>query len=495
MIVKLDSETSCRAAYIDYYTNENSSVTEEDMRRIVRRYDDATRKSWQRTYRATSNDENKYEFDDEQFEEIRLESYEDTKDDYGEDVNLRDSKARNVGDSAAVGLSGATGLGGTLLGSGGSGMLGKLFGGGGKLFAKTSSTTFLTKGGKAANFSKGGLIGYILSAFSCAISFAVALNAKLNPANEEEIAAVNELYSEMENQQEVINEQSEELSNLESEIEEASNNALEEKDDANEDIETRASEHQGYTNTYNVLQAKINSGKTLSASETSLYNGITSIMKTSSSDIKTRIASANENLKGNLESISGLESDLDVVATNIADVQGVTDYAAEIDEATLKACDTQSKAQKWNATNSYIAAAGMAIATVTFAGELGFINPIAWVVTALGAVLAGLAIAAGIMSNKSAAKQAEYAAQANAEVGLRIDTQDMNTALQENYDEGVDIYNQSVAGIETATVNEPNNLTQPAPTPTPAPSVNPFNNGNPDDDNDNKKKGQASYLR
>ncbi len=493
MAIRFDSETSCRAAYIDYYTNKNTNVTKEDMCRIVQRYDDKTRQSWQRTYLATSQDENPYEFNDEEFENIRLESYNETEAKYGEDTNVNAEKARTLGDGATTGIAAGGAVAGLAIsagvgGMGGNGFLGKLLGKLGGLFKQGTiekGSWMLKSGSDAKSFNKGGFVGYIISGLSCAFAFAVGLNAKTNNANEEEIKAVNDLYGEMEQQQETITEQNNELAKTQKEIENASDKAIKENNKANKDIQTRATQHQTYSNTYNVLQAKIDRGQTLSASETSLYNGIFSIMDNSNNTIEARIAKADDNLETNMNTISNFETKFDAVATNIANVQGVTDYAAEIDEATQKSCTSQAKIQKINSIAGYAAAAGMGIATATFAAELGFVNPIAWVVIAGGLALAAMAILGGVWSGKSSQKQTEWAQQASNEVNLRVQTQDANATLQDNFDGSVDIYNQSKAGIDGASVNKPNNLQQVTRKNT---FINGQNNGNNgDDDNGNRR--------
>ena len=139
----------------------------------------------------------------------------------------------------------------------------------------------------------------------------------------------------------------------------------------------------------------------------------------------------------------------------MAVVKGVTDYAAEIDEATEKACTTQSTIQKINSISAYAAAGGMALATATFATELGWVNPVAWVVAALGAALAVMAVLGGVWSDKASKEQAQFAQEAGAEVALRKDTQDQNASLEENLDSGVDNYNVSKTLIQTQEMLDP----------------------------------------
>ena len=97
MAIRIDSESSARAAYIDYYTNENTSVTKADIDKIKKRYDNETRRSWQAAFEQASGDVNKYEFEDEDFENIRSESYNNNKEMYGKDVDDNEADAINIG--------------------------------------------------------------------------------------------------------------------------------------------------------------------------------------------------------------------------------------------------------------------------------------------------------------------------------------------------------------------------------------------------------------
>lgn len=468
MIIRFDSETSCRQAYIDYYTNEHTSVTKEDMRKIVQRYDEKTRQAWQRAFEASCNDDNRYEFDDEEFESIRTESYNDTEEEYGEDVNVKAEKARVVGEASGTALSAAGTAGNALVSSGKFGLnnidVGK------EMFT-----------GKWANFGKGNgfqlKLGDIMTAVACVMTFIVGLGYKLNKANEEEINAVNDLYGEMENQQDIIVDDYENLQDLQKDIEKASDEASDANEEANDEIETKASEHMGYTNTYNVLQAKINSGQQLSASEIQLYKGIVSIMNSTAGEIKSSSEKADKVLKTNQENISGFVDDFDDVAVNIASVQGVTDYAAEIDEATQKSCQTEAIMHGINAASG-------AMSAIKAAGNV-IKNICTWPIAIIWGVLAGLAGTGAVFSLQAMKEQNEFAKQAGEEVTLRVDTQEANTDLNENYEEGVDTYNTTKAAIDTYTVNKPNELVVPTKS-----SPNPFNNGDNDDD-DNKR---PTYL-
>lgn len=488
MTIKIDSEASCRAAYIDYYTNENTKVSAEDMRRIVQRYDEATRKSWQVAFTKASNDENQYEFDDEQFEDVRLESYEDTKDDYDKDVNVKKEKARTDLDVADTSIAATGAVAGAAIGTGaamnalgiqGGGILGKLLGKLGKM-----GVTTLGKNPMNMKFvSTSGLVGYILSGISCILSFATGLAAKTNKANEEEVKAVNELKGEMETQQGVIDEKQIELKDIQKQIRVASDKATSENDDANADIENLAGTHTFYTNSYLYLKGKIDRGEKLSPSEVQQYNGLVKMMNSTSNQIQTRSESAEIVLNENKDIISGFESDFEFISINLAEIKGKTDFAAEIDEATKKSCDNQAKIQKINSFAGYTAAAGMAISTAVFATELGWINPVAWVVAAGGAVLAGLAIAGAIFSTKAYKEQADYSTQVGEEIGLRVKTEGANAVAIDNLEDGIDDYNITKSTIESETILKPTDLVQPT-----AVTVNPFNNSNNDDEQGNKPR-------
>ena len=468
MTIKIDSEASCRAAYIDYYTNENTKVSAEDMRRIVQRYDEATRKSWQVAFTKASNDENQYEFDDEQFEDIRLESYEETKDEYDEDVNVKKEKARTDLDVTDTSIAATGAVAGTAIGAGaamnalgiqGTGILGKLLGKLGNIGPKLF--------GKTINIS--GMIGYILSGISCVLSFVTGLMAKTNKANEEEVKAVNDLKGEMETQQGVIDEKQTELKDIQKQIQVASDKATSENDDANADIENLAGTHTFYTNSYLYLKGKIDRGEKLSTSEVQQYNGLVKMMNSTSIQIKTRSESADIVLQKNKDTISSFESDFEYISINLAEIKGKTDFAAEIDEATKKSCDNQAKIQKINSIAGYTAAAGMAISTAVFAAEIWAAVPLAIAVIAGGAVLAGLAITGAVFSGKASKEQAEYAIQVGEEVDLRVKTEGANAVAVDNLEDGIDDYSITKSTIESETILEPTDLVKPS-----AAQINPF---------------------
>lgn len=479
MAVKINSEASCRAAYIDYYTNADTKVTEAEMRQIVRLYDVATRQSWQAAFKRVSSDENKYEFDDDQFEDIRLESYKDTEDNYGEDVNVKAVKDRNTWDGIGTGIAVGGATAGIALGAGAAvnqfSCLANIGGKAGKILSK------LGKFAEKIGTKKAGWIGFIASAISCITTFAIGLNAKNNKANKEEIKAVNDLYSEIETQNEVVADQEVELKTIRKNIEKASDKATDANNEANEEIQNKTTQHSGYTNTYKVLQAKIDSGQQLTSSEIQLYNGIVKIMQSSSTDIETCITKADGVLKENKGVIEGFESDFDVVAENIASIQGITDYAAQIDEATQKSCETQAKIQKIASFSGYTAVAGMAISTATCAAQVGW--PLGLLVIAGGAALTFLAVKGAIWLGKSAKEQAQFAMEATNEVVLRKEVEVANTKAAENLEEGIDSYNVSNAAIKTATIYKPNNLVVPT-------NNNPFSGvNNNNDDGEGDKKG------
>ena len=187
----------------------------------------------------------------------------------------------------------------------------------------------------------------------------------------------------------------------------------------------------------------------------------------------------------NKDEIAQYSSAFDTVTTNIADIKGVTDYAAEIDEATQKSCETQTKIQKWNTTNAWIAMSSMAVATATFAPQAAIA---AWVVVIIGAVFIGLAVAAALMGKKSTEEQSQWAQEADKEVVLRQKTETANTNAQENLETGIENYNVVKGDIETRTVLSPNDLLVPEEGNTN--TNNPFgdNGSNSDEDKDDKPK-------
>ena len=483
--INLESQESCWRAYLNYHCYGNSmGITGEEMGAIVNRWGDQI-PTWQKN--AQTKDEVKYEFDDSEFESYRKEGYNDAKEEHGEDVNLKGAGARAGADWAGAGLSTAAGGAGSLIAS----LSGKNGSG-----ALTDPLGKIGDGGKGKQGSVGGWVAYILSAVSCIISFAVALNAKKNIANKEEHAAVMSLNEEMANQQTMLNDEVSNMESIREEIVSLEDEAQTANEEANSNIEDKKTDYDMYKRIYETLKAKIESGKPLDETEKKLYQKVVAILGTTSTAITDEVDNASSvvnDIYGDIESFS---ADYDIVAETIANVQGVTDYAAEIDEKTQKLCNSEKTAQMVNTIGAGLAAAGMVTATVMLATQYAAVWPVALAISIGGAAFTALAVMAGIWSGKAAAQQGKMSEEVGVEIAARQTTQDMGTETLDIYGEELDAYDGSLDNLSEFEVLVPDDTAAPegapaVPTSAPPATQTPNNEGSQNGDgadNGTKKK-------
>ena len=112
---------------------------------------------------------------------------------------------------------------------------------------------------------------------------------------------------------------------------------------------------------------------------------------------------------------------------------------------------------------------------------MGF-NAWAWACAAMGA-------AAGVMSGIGTAEQFKWAGEVGTEIGMRKDTQDLNTATQDIYDEEIDAYDGLMTGVEDLELEIPDDIEPPEDADIPG-QDSPVPDGTPDplDPTKNEKK-------
>lgn len=460
--INIESQDTCWRAYLNYHCYGNTmNISPEEMGAIINRWGDQI-PMWQEN--ANTKDEVKYKFDDSEFENIKTESYSNTKDQYGDDVNTKGEKARAVADGVTTGVSGVAATGASLVQVAGAGKIaGKL----GKVGDFLNGGLWnITKGsGEAAKSTKatvGSWMGFIMSAASCIMSFIVGLMAKNKIANKEEHAAVMELQNEMGTQQEALTTEADNMAKYEEEIIKLSDEAQEANEASAQNIEGQKTSFDMSNRVYLNLRGKLQRGEALTAGERALYNKSVSTLQTTSSNIDLTITDTTEVLQTKGAEIAAYEGKYDMAVETIAEVQGVTDYAAEIDEITQKNCDSEKRTQTWNATFAGIAAGTMIASTVALAAQYALVWPVAVAIGVAGAALTALAVLGTVWSGKAAAQQGEMSAQVGEEIVIRQSTQDMNADTQEIYDEQIDAFDGTLDFVtEGLKVIEPENTNAP----------------------------------
>lgn len=482
----IESQETCWRAYLNYHCYGNTmNISPEEMGAIVNRWSDQI-PMWQEN--ANTKDEVKYKFDDSEFENIKTESYNNTKDTYGDDVNTKGEKGRQVGDGTGVALGGALGAAGALKGAADLGMLGGKLGGkiasigGGKNWISIAGKDGATSAGKAGSW-----VGFILSAASCIVAHIVGAVAKNNVANKEEHAAVMELQEQMGEQQQALTTETNNMAKYEEEIIALADEAQKEQETSAQTIENQKVTFDMSNRTYLNLKGKLQRGEALTAGERALYNSSISKLSTTSDTIDITIVDATETVQGKGAEIAAYESKYDVAIETVAEVQGVTDYAAEIDEITQKNCETEKTLQNINFYTGLVAAGGMALSTITLASQ--YANPITfWMSIIIGAVGAACAVAAVMGANwskQAAEQQAEMATQVSQEVVIRQSTQDMSADTEAIYDEQIDAFDgtldfvtQGLKVVKPEDTNAPSDI----------PSATSVTATNSQEDNDNELK-------
>lgn len=440
MAIKFDvnNKELCKRLYLNYHCYENTlNVTAPQMGMIINRWSEEERESWQ----AEAPDSVTYDFNDEAFEGYVNEGYDNTKEEYGDDVNTTGEKRRNIGESIATGTGGAAGISSALGGISSCEQLSRLF-------PKLSKIT-----GKLNNKIKGlAVVSYILGLVSCVTSFVIGRAAKNNPANKEEIEAVNQIFSEMENQQNILNDSVKTMEDKENEIIDTSLKAQ----TINETAQTQINQTKATTSRDEIhlsnLKAKEASGKELTAGDKSMMATLEAKVKNQDSVITSTVTSASGEVDGLSAIIESMQTDYDLIAENIGNVQGFTEYAQEIDEVTQKNCEKQAQIQTWNNINGYAAAVGMAAATAALAAK-AFTLP--FVGIALGVIVIGVGVTAAVLavkgaqnSKNAAQQQTQFAQEAGMEIAARKTTQDMETETLTQFEEQDEAYDETLRTMD-----------------------------------------------
>ena len=488
MSININSEASCRRAYLNYHCYGNSmGITAEEMGEITQAWKDKLT-SWQK---CASNDENEYEFDDSEWRTSLKNGADKAKEESGFDGNTTKMKARG-GSTNALSVLG-TGAALTSAGLGvkaGSQFLKPVVG---KAAEKAATEAAKKAGEKAAekavekglekgaqeaaqksaeegvkNASKGAKIGAYIGA-EIAIATAAAYFAK--KPNKTEKEACDALQNTMIESQGALAEQQSEMESMAGELIDLSDEANDYNEEANDNIEDQKTEYDSYLQTYLELKEKAESGEPLTQEEKDLFKEVVGYLTEIGVQITETQEDTTDTVQDIYEDMETYQEGYDYAAETMGEVQGVTDFAEGFDKSTQTMCYVESASQGLNAVTGAVSGAQL------MAGG--------WWNWALGIA----AIVAGGTSGIAAAEQLKYAGEVGTEIGMRKDTQDLNTATQDIYDEEIDAYDGLMTGVEDLELEIPDDIEPPEDTDIPG-QDSPVPDGTPDplDPTKNEKK-------
>lgn len=400
--------------------------------------------SW-KTYAESDN--TRYEIDDSDYQDAIDDGYE-----YGQDITDYDNtgwdKTKQVGRTVIDGT-GALVSGGHALVSGGSAIVGKVAG---KTAEKTTEKAVEKTAGSVVEKAIPGIGDWILIG-ACALDLTEAVIYKADKPNEDQVEAVNVLAEDMVNQQATTMDAQDALITMDSELIAASDEAVSVQENANTEIGDSRTIYQFHADTIKYYEKAKTAGYNFTQGDVELYQESLQYMTELSDDIGVTQEDAETAVNDIYDEMAGYQDGYDEAAEDIANVQGVTDYAAGFDELTQNNCSAESLIQNINQYASYTDTALAAANVIKYSATIGF---------AAAFAAAGLAAGAGgIMDGAAAKEQKEWSDDAGNEVALRQATQEMNEVSQQTYEENVDYYDGYMQNVEDLEIIVPDDMEVP----------------------------------
>lgn len=452
MSININSEASCRKAYLNYHCYGNTmGISAKEMGEITQAWSSRL-SSWQET---VSSDENEYEFDDSEYS-----NYKDRGKDAAKKTTGHDGK---TGGQIANGVVDATlSTAGAVVSVGGAKALEKVgIKGAEKALNKFGNTMIKSltiksgakEGGKT--LAKGSFKKYgekqleNSGSWSVAAPLALAVAAKYmaSKPNQEAKEACDELQTQMSSSMVTLEDTQSEMDDMADEIIALSDEASAYNEDANENIEEQKTEYDMYYQTLMAIQTKIDLGEQLTDSEKALYKDVVGYLNEIGIKIAEKGEETTENVAELYDEMGTYQDGYDTAAETMGEIEGLTDYAESFDETTRTMCYVEAVSQGLNAGSGVWAGwkAGMAAAA-----SLGF-NAWAWACAAMGA-------SAGVMSVKGAKEQYEWAGAVGKEIEMRKETQNLNAETMDKYDEEIDAYDGWMQGVEDLELEIPDDI-------------------------------------
>lgn len=477
------------------YGGNTMGISAKDMGEITQTWNSELTK-WRATAK-TSQDENKYEIADDDFNTAKLNAKNTIKDETG--YNGKKGKmATRAATDVALGVAGATAavVGKKVIQKTAENAAKKA---GTKVFQKVADKAaekaaqkVFAKAGekagteatekvaaKAAEDAAAKATKNAGKSASCIIGCTLALAQgtlyMAKKPNKTEKEACDELQNSMTDSQAALASAQGDMETYASEVEELSDEAAAQNEDANDSIEEDKTEFDMYKASYEALIKKMQSGEALTEEEKNLLNELIPLLQELGVNIQKTSDEATDTVSALYDEIGTYQDGYDEAASTTAEVEAVTDYAEGFDEATRTMCYVESASQGLNvasgAKSTYEAAALAASGSWAFGATAW-----AWAFVAMGA--AGTA-----MSTAGVAQQIKWAGDVGTEIDMRKETQNLNVDTQGIYDENIDVYASQLENVEGLELEIPDDLEVPETpetptgengTPVTASSDNPF---------------------
>ena len=376
---------------------------------------------------AMSVDSTKYEISDEDFNDAKSDGKQNAKDGTGYDGG------KTYGAVVDAGLAAGSTLGAASFEVAGH-LTRKVIGG---AAGKAVDGLSKAKNGAAKNKNLGAHATVILAA---------ALAAKYwlqKPNKDQHEAALHLQKNEFVEGQNSLSQTQEDLQAASEEVLELTEEAEDKNEEANQTIEEKKTMFDFYKQQYEALKAKKEAGERLTPDEKALMRSLAPQMETAGTEIND-ISETTSNEVGELnDKIGEYQDSFDESAENIAEVQGVTDFAEGFDENTRTMMYVEGAAQGLNSISAFAAAAKLTVS--------GWWN---WAFAAIG-------YAAGTSSAAASGQQLLWAKEMSGEIDARQNLQDLGDTTNEMYEEELDNYAGSIEVVEDLELEVPEDIEAP----------------------------------
>ena len=475
MSVNINSITDSYNAWYDYkYGGNTRGLSAGDIANIETRWK-SNLASWKA---QATKDENAYEITDDSLGTAKSQGKSNAKASTG-----HSGKADTWGTVKGAALGGAAAIGGTVAaGVGGVKMAGafsktttqaasSVKNIGGMSAAKDAiatdpgNTTVLKSNVDKVKDAKGSsLVGAAVIAGTGTLVYAAARIIRSSDPNGDDARALYDLANS------ILPDAQSELLGAESEMEDASERTIElteivdeSTDNTNTEMEEAYVEFLMYKEASRILADKANNGVKLTDEEKQFLKEATPIMQELGTFINGAAEENSEFTADAYDEIGGLQKNFDNAAETVAEVQGVTDYAADFDETTVSNTAVMGTVADLGGQGGQAISAGGIMAGVVGAAKMGSIFTFGEGVAmiALGATATVAGAGASDQFGKLKEEQTQYNQIAQAEVEVRAMTQDLDANIQASYEDQVSVYADNIAIVEDEEMEIPDDTQVP----------------------------------